>query len=35
MGTLNYRGCVLATKGPNDLDEDGYMVGEGKSLIFF
>ncbi|CAK83745.1 unnamed protein product (macronuclear) [Paramecium tetraurelia] len=35
IGTLNYRGCVLASKGPNDLDEQGYLVGDGKSIVFF
>jgi chromosome transmission fidelity protein 4 len=35
MATLNYRGCVLASKGPNDIDDDGYVAGEGKSIIFF
>ncbi|CAD8097954.1 unnamed protein product [Paramecium primaurelia] len=35
IGTLNYRGCVLASKGPNDLDDQGYLIGDGRSIVFF
>lgn len=31
---MNYRGCVVACKGPNDLNKDGYSENE-KSIIYF
>lgn len=34
LATMNYRGCVVACKGPNDLNKDGYSENE-KSIIYF
>lgn len=31
---MNIRGCLLASKGPNDVDENGYAVSETSTIYF-
>lgn len=37
MASMNYRGCVLASKGPNDVNQEGYLENDndGNSTVFF
>lgn len=34
LGSMNYRGCVVACKGPNEVGKEGYAENE-KSVIYF